>query len=321
MTLFAILSLIFFIRIVGYTAVIKLDFWELLKRYLFMVPRIILFTMPFSFFIALATTLFRLSKESETTVIFALSYSPNRLSKFFFKVSLILSLFLLLNALIFVPIISKQMYKKFINYKMIEAKLNIKATEFGQKYGEWLVFINKKIAENDYKNAIMFKKTLDSGDNFIIADKAKLNKEKSYLEFKLTNGRVYNIKANELEDIKYNKLSINMPAKTTEFKSSQIIEYWAIASKEKNRFYDLIMYLLTSLFPFLSYKLAFMIGLVHARDYDINIYPKIFYVIGGYLFLGYLIGKFQVLSLFLLFTIIFYLFSTTMFKKRVLTRY
>jgi len=276
--------------------------------------------MPFSYFIALTTTLFRLSKESETTVIFALGYSPKKLSKFFFKISLIISFFLIINSLVLVPLISKQMYKKFINHKKIEAKLNIKATEFGQKYGEWLVYINQKVAENDYKNIVMFKKS-EKGDTFIIAKEAKLNKEPLYLEFKLQDGKVYNFSKNELEEITYNGLRINMPTKIMDFKTSQIIEYWAVAMKEKNRFYDLIMYLLTSLFPLLSFQLAFMIGLVHSREYGVNIYPKIFYTIGGYLVLGYLIGKLKILSIFLVFILLFYLFSRTVFTKKVLTRY
>jgi len=321
-TLFSILSLIFFIRIVGYTAVIKLSFFELIQLYLFMVPRIILFTMPFSFFIALTTTLFRLSKESETTVIFALGYSPKKMTNFFFKISLIISVFLVIDAMVLLPLISKQMYKKFINYKKVEAKLNIKATEFGQKYGDWLVYINVKNGENDYRDIVMFKNGKDrGGDSFIIAKSAKLNKESSYLEFRLKDGKVYNFSEKKLEEITYGGLRINMPTKIMNFKTSQIVEYWAIAFKDTKRFYDLVIYLLISLFPFLSFKIAFMIGLVHSREYGVNIYPKIFYTIGGYLILGYLIGKFQIFSFFALFIFAFYIFAQIVFNKKVLTRY
>ncbi len=321
MVLFSILSLVFFIRIVGYTAIIKLSLWELIKLYLYMVPRIILFTMPFSFFIALTTTFFNLSKESETTVIFALGYSPKKIADFFFYIALFLSIFLIFNSLVLVPLISKQMYKKFITYKKVEAKLNIKATEFGQSYGDWMVYINRKEGDKIYKNVVLFNKKSKEGENFIFADSANLSKKPTHLEFKLKEGKVFNYSKNELEEIEYRGLSLNMQTEFLKFKTSEILEYWLKAFTDKRRFYDLILYLISSLFPLLTYKFAFSIGIVNSRDVNINVYPRIFLVIFGYLTIGYLVGQLLSFLLFFGFVILTYIVATIRFNRKVLTRY
>ena len=90
-TLFLIMSIVFFIQIARITSYIEISFSELFKLYSFMLPRVLLFVVPIAFFVSLAMTLFRLSKENESIVIFTLGGSPNKIAKFF----LIFSAFLM----------------------------------------------------------------------------------------------------------------------------------------------------------------------------------------------------------------------------------
>ncbi|MFW5625189.1 MAG: hypothetical protein ACOCMW_05310, partial [Campylobacter hyointestinalis] len=45
-TLFLIMSIVFFLQIARITSYIEISFVELLKLYLFMIPKILLFTVP-----------------------------------------------------------------------------------------------------------------------------------------------------------------------------------------------------------------------------------------------------------------------------------
>ena len=54
--LFAIASVIFLIKLATYTAVIQLSIWEMSKLYFFVLPEVLFFTLPISFFTAAATT-------------------------------------------------------------------------------------------------------------------------------------------------------------------------------------------------------------------------------------------------------------------------
>ena len=85
--LFSIVSVVFFIQIANFTSSIEISFLDLLKLYSFMLPRILIFTLPIAFFIALTLTLFRLSKENESIVLFTLGFSPFLLAKFFLKIA------------------------------------------------------------------------------------------------------------------------------------------------------------------------------------------------------------------------------------------
>lgn len=140
-TLFFIASIVFFIKISIITSVITINFIELLMMYVYLLPNILIYTIPITFFIALCLSLFQLSKENETIVLFTLGYNPKKIATLFVFVSMLISVLLILNTLVLIPR-AKQLNANFIDYKRTEAKFNIKATEFGQKFSDWLVYID-----------------------------------------------------------------------------------------------------------------------------------------------------------------------------------
>ena len=112
-----------------------------------MLPRILIFTIPISFFVALAMSLFRLSKENETIVLFTLGYSSEKIARFFLFLAFIVSVSMLLISLFMMPL-AENLKDNFVSYKKISANLNIKSSEFGQKFSDWLVFIDDQKDRN-----------------------------------------------------------------------------------------------------------------------------------------------------------------------------
>ncbi|MCK4974507.1 MAG: LptF/LptG family permease, partial [Sulfurimonas sp.] len=69
--LFSIASVVFLIKLATYTAVIQLSLWEMAKLFFFIVPELLFYTLPISFFVAATLTLFKLSNDNEIVVLFA----------------------------------------------------------------------------------------------------------------------------------------------------------------------------------------------------------------------------------------------------------
>ena len=119
-TLFIIMSIVFFLQIARITSFIEINFSELVKLYLFMLPRILIFTVPIAFFVALSISLFRLSKENETIVIFTIGYATRKIALFFGISAVLCSLALLFVSLFMMPI-AENLKDNFIDYKKISA--------------------------------------------------------------------------------------------------------------------------------------------------------------------------------------------------------
>ena len=118
--LFFITSMVFFIKIASLTAVIEMNFLELGTLYIYLLPRTLLYTLPVTFFLALTITLFNLSRENETIVLFTLGYDPKKIARFFMFFAALLSGILLITLFILIPI-SKELNSNFIDYKKAQA--------------------------------------------------------------------------------------------------------------------------------------------------------------------------------------------------------
>jgi len=149
-----------------------------------------------AFFVALAMTLFRLSKENESIVIFTLGSSPNSIAKFFLAFSAVLSALLLIVAIVMIPIAS-ELNSNFIDYKKTVAKLNLKPTQFGQKFSDWMVYVGSEGSDENgtiYKNIVMFNPFIKDSQRLIVAQNAKMINTKSNIELSLNNGKIYDMR-------------------------------------------------------------------------------------------------------------------------------
>ncbi len=280
--LFLIVSMVFFIQLARMTASIEISLFDFFKLYSFMLPRILIFTLPLSFFIALTLTLYRLSRENESIVYFTLGFSPTQMGRFFLRIAGLMSAFCLLVSLVFIPI-ALVLQNNFIDYKKTQVKFNIKSGEFGQKFLDWLIFIEK---ENDglYQNIIMYRplKKLDEKELFIIAKEGILERNEQSLSFRLRQGSVYDFEQNQtwyaghFDDIVINTLiSDNIESRT-------LLEYYKGISTSPKRAQEFVIYTLIALFPLASTLFALSFGIVTYRYDKGLVYLSVFLVVGLY---------------------------------------
>ena len=248
--LFGIASLIFFIKLVSVTAIIQITFLELLKMYIFILPQILFFTLPITFFAAGVAALNRLSFEYETIALFSLGISPYKFVKSLFALALLFTIFSLIFSLILVPQ-AKQIYKGFILYKKSEAKLNIRPSEFGHKFGDWYLYLGSK-DQKSYKNVALYNNKLHNQENFIIAKKGELLNDINGLKLVLSQGNAYTYENEKLKEVNFEKMEIFDSSSGRAFHYTDPIEYWFKSLQSKKRAFDLTLFLAISFFPIVS---------------------------------------------------------------------
>jgi len=274
--LFSIASVIFLIKLATYTAVIQLSFWEMSKMYIFVLPEVLFFTLPFSFFIAASLTLFKLSTDNEAIVFFSLGIHPNFILKTLLKPALILSILLFMNFFVLYPH-AKTLSKNFYTYKKSEAKFNLSASEFGHSFGDWLLYIGENNPDGTFKDVFLFKKnTADEQEILISAKKAEIINETSVLHLKLSNGEGYSYHKDKFTQVNFKVMFINDSFTTDLKKYETPLQYWQsdINKKKKKRVF--ITNTLMSLLPILTLFLAVSIGIVHIRHNKGKVYLYLF---------------------------------------------
>ncbi|MDD3324251.1 MAG: LptF/LptG family permease [Sulfurospirillaceae bacterium] len=320
--LFFITSIVFFIKITALTSVIKMNFIELGTLYLYLLPKTVVYTLPFTFFIALSITLYNLSKENETVVLFTLGYNPKKIAKLFLALSSFLSFLLIVDVLVLIPI-SKQLNTNFIEYKKSEAKFNIKASEFGQKLSNWLVYIDSSHDDKDFKGIALYQeKNEKENEKFILANTANIEKEVGYLKLKMTNGKAFEFDKNgEVKQIDFRQMDINTKSKASLEPMQSLKEYWSDVFTNESKAYDFSFFMLISLFPVCTTLIAISIGIVTYRYEKNGVYFFIFCTVSAYFALAVLLSKLHPQSSFVILSIVSFFISHQIYKKRIESRY
>ena len=317
--LFAIVSMVFFIQLAKLTSSIEISFLDLLKLYSFVLPRILIFTLPISFFIALSLTFFRLSRENELIVLFTLGFSPMILAKFFLKISALISALMLVVALIIMPIVL-ELQENFINYKSTQVRFNYQSGEFGQKFLDWIIFIEKQNGEK-YENIIMYHPKKDDKEQLILAKEAIVEKNDDGFSFKLSYGKMYNFDKNESLFIgDFKDLAVNTQFKNTNHEIKKFYEYYSDINENEQKAKEFVIYTAIALFPLASTLFAFCFGFVSYRYERSFIYLGMFGVIACYYGALSVFYKPALLAVFVIFTLSF-VSSIICFKKMILNRY
>jgi len=249
--LFAIASLIFFIKVVSITSIIKVDFYELIKLYIYVLPQILFYTIPITFFAAGVMTLSKLSYDYEMVVIFSLGIKPIKIAHILGKLSLLTSISLLTLSLVIIPQ-AKQMYKGFIAFKKAEAVFNIKPSEYGQKFGDWLLFIGSQIGTNHFKDVVLYNQKVMNKENFITAKEALIISDNEGLKFILKDGKGYTYENGLLNQLEFEKMVLNDLSVLEAKKYRNVIEYWFESTSNKKRAFDFSIFIIVSLFPMIS---------------------------------------------------------------------
>lgn len=287
LALFAIASVIFLIKLATYTAIIQLTAWEMTKLYIFVVPELLFFTLPISFFVASALTIFRLSNDNELVVLFALGIHPKFILKTLFKPALLLTLLLIFNFFVLFPH-AKTLSRNFVSYKKSEAKFNLAASEFGHKFGNWLLYLGSKNDNETYSDIFLFNKN-EKEEVLIGAKKAHIINDSGILRLKLTDGEGYSYSKEKFSQIDFDTMYINDTLNSTLVPYKSTLEYWKEFEGRDKKIPLFIRSTLLSLFPVFSIFLILSISVVHARHQKSKIYL--------YLFLGILVYYGATLSL------------------------
>lgn len=321
-TLFLIMSIVFFIQIARITSYIEISFGELFKLYSFMLPRVLLFVVPIAFFVSLAMTLFRLSKENESIVIFTLGGSPNKIARFFLAFSALLSAALLIVAIVMIPI-AAQLNANFIDYKKTVAKLNLKPTQFGQKFSDWMVYVGSESEDKNgttYKDIVMFNPFVKDSQRLITAKNAKIINVGQSVELSLNEGKMYDIRDEIYHQSNFKSMKIRTAQSEEISDVGSIKEYWMDAASSDKRRKDLSTYILVALFPLASTLFAISLGIVTYRYENGMVYVGTFGVLFGYFTLIMLFSSKPSLAIPLIF-FVFLLAGVLLYKAKITRRY
>jgi len=272
--LFAIASVIFLIKLSTYTAVIHLSIWEMAKLYFFILPEVLFYTLPVTFFIASVLTLFRLSTDNEIVVLFSLGIHPKFILNILLKPALLLSMLLAFDFFILFPH-ATVLSSNFVSYKKSEAKFNLSASEFGHSFGEWLLYIGKNNTDGTYSDVFLFNKNKEE-EILIEAKTAKVINDGGILRLELLNGEGYSYSEKKFTQINFEHMRINdtMTTDLTTYRTP--LEYWKSDDRKESKRHMFITDTLLSLFPTISLFLVLSIGIVHVRHQKARVYLYLF---------------------------------------------
>ena len=263
LTLYAITSIIFLVKIASLTSIIQINFLELLELYLYSVPTILFYTLPISIFVSLSLTLSKLSSEYELIVITSFGLNPIKILKIFLPTLILSSVVLLILSLALIP---KADYMKngFLKMKKTEAQLNIKVSEYGQAFGKWLIYVDSKEKET-YNDIVLFQQSPEEG-TFIISKHANMKNQGATLSLNLDEGKVLKITDN-INQIDFQKMIINNNIKQSSNINTleDLIFYWKDMFNDSSKASDFIFYVLASFYSIISILFAIYIGYYNPR--------------------------------------------------------
>lgn len=274
MPLFMTASVIFLIKLATYTAIIELSIWEMGKLYLFVLPEILFYTLPISYFVAATLALYKLSNDNEMVVFFSLGIPPRTLIHALSKSAIALLFVLALNFLVLFPH-TDVLSTNFLIKKKSEAKFNLSASEFGNRFGDWLLYLGKENLDGSFSDVFLFNKKNDE-EILISANHAVVLNENATLRLKLENGEGYSYSAQNFSQIDFDLMFINDAMQTDMRLYETPLEYWRSEIRAKKKKQALITNTLLSLFPLLSLYLVLSIGVVQARHQKSYVYLYLF---------------------------------------------
>jgi lipopolysaccharide export system permease protein len=273
--LFVIASVIFMIKLASLTAIVQLSITEMGQLYLFILPELLFYTLPIAFVVASALALYRLSNDNEMVVIFSLGVSPKYLIQTLLFPATLLSLLLLINFLIITPYIN-HINQTFLSKKKTEAKFNLSASEFGQKFGNWMLFISSVDPKKQlFGEVVLFNKEIKN-EALITAKTAEIINAKENLQLRLSNGEGYTFDDQSLKRMDFSVAKINNNVDYASLTYNSAVYYWYSNEKKEKKEQLLTTNTLLSLFPLLSLFLIVATGVVHARHQKRWIYLWLF---------------------------------------------
>lgn len=275
-----IASVVLLITIAGQTYVVKMSFLDLGILFLYLIPGNLFFVISITFFAALVLGISRLAYEYELMVCFSLGGKPLDIVRFFLPITLLVTAILLVFSLVMLPLTTSAS-KNFIAQKRADIDVNIRPGEFGQKLGDWLVYVDSA-KERVYSNLVLFSENGFEGDTLIIAKSGKTNNNQGLFELNLQDGSAYFAAPTEIKRVDYKQMSVRQNVSEPQLQGHDLIAYWHEAFDGSKYAYrkarKLSQAILVSLFPLASLFLVPLFGIANPRFSSNRSY---FYVIAS----------------------------------------
>lgn len=289
--LFFISSIILLITIATITTNIKISLADLGLLFYYGMPGSIFFVIAITFFSACVLGLNRLSYDYETLVFFSLGISPKKIVLIFLPLCIIASVVLLMFSFVMTPL-SKSAYKDFLNYKTQTVDVNINPGDFGQKIGDWLLYVDKKEG-GKYGGLVLYSNSLgdsknQASENFIIANTGEAKNENGILTLTLNDGNAYFDSEAIFKKIYFEKMIVRNFFSAPSFKEYSLKEYWISAFKgDKSQERRFSQGLVTSLFPIASIFFIPFFGIRNPRFHKNRVYLNVLGSVAVYFLIMY----------------------------------
>jgi lipopolysaccharide export system permease protein len=304
--LFFIGSLVFIVKISSLTALFQVNFLEMMKLFSYNIPAILFYTLPISFLVAVATTLLRLSTENELIALISLGVKSKQLIFQIKIIAIIFSTLLLLLSLAKMPQ-AKQQFKLFQAKKISHAKLNINASQLGQKFGNFFIYVKSK-ERDTMKDVVIYKKgeepnSKELSNQLFIAKEATIKNENSSIQLTLKEGSGYTFADTSLKEILYQKMQIFQNIESEGFSYNNIVEHWIKLSYHKRHKRKILFFIFISLIPIMAFPIVASFAIINPR-YQKN---YAYHILGATIVTMYMIatflknqGDFMMLGLFII---------------------
>ncbi|OPX26241.1 MAG: hypothetical protein B1H07_04825 [Campylobacteraceae bacterium 4484_166] len=264
--LFSIISLINLVKIASMTSVVNISFDELSLLYFYSLPQILYMIIPVSFFIGAISGIAKLTTQYELLVLSAIGIKPTKVLRIFIPLAFVISFSLFLLSQIIIPKTS-YLSELFLKEKSQEAALNIKASQFGQKFGKWMVFISDK--DTDRLTDIKLFEDNDEKSRFIISSTANIENKSGDISLKLKDGFGYFDKEStkhSIDILSFKELIILNKQKQIVYKNFENFEkYWQEIKKSKKKAIDFSETVHEILFPIVMVFFIISLGYFNPR--------------------------------------------------------
>jgi lipopolysaccharide export system permease protein len=169
---------------------------------------------------------------------------------------------------------AKQQYRAFRIYKTAQAKFNISASQLGQKFGDFFVYIESKKG-NDMENVVIYTKEKKSSNRLFIAKNANINNNNSVVSLKLKNGSGYTFSKDSLKMVDYETMEIYQNLKSKSFSYQNIKEYWLKFSKIPKKKGKILFFIFISLIPIIALYIVSAFSIINPRYQKSYAYPAL----------------------------------------------
>jgi lipopolysaccharide export system permease protein len=254
--LFLIATMVSFVQLSAMTAVVKISFYEMFLLYLGQLPQLLLYVLPISFFAGLITEMSRLSGDLEMIALFSLKADIWRIMRPFVPLSLVLALGLSILGFVVAPK-AQYLQKALLFSKQDDAQINIRSGEFGQKFGDWLLFVGSKEGERDYRDIALYSASGDQNRRFfVLAKSADMINDRGLLRLALRDGRGYEADENGVRQIDYKAMVVNESGRIRSLEYSGVIDHWLKAKTSRITARELVWAVLAVVFTIVSLPAA-----------------------------------------------------------------